>query len=117
MYSWEIIEGGADHGEDPLSAAKRDLAEEAGLEAAEWSQLGGELHLSNCHSSEVGYLYVARGLKEGPSSPEGTEVLKIKKVPFHEALADVYAGKIVDGMSVIGILLADKQLKERGTRG
>lgn len=117
MYSWEIIEGGADHGEEPLLAAKRELAEEAGLEAAEWSQLGGELHLSNCHSSEVGYLYVARNLKQVPSNPEGTEVLKIKKVPFQEALADVYAGKIVDAMSVIGILLTDKQLKERGTLG
>lgn len=116
MYSWEIIEGGADPGEAPLAAAKRELAEEAGLEAADWSQLGGELHLSNCHSSEIGFLYIARGLRQVPSSPEGTEVLKIKKAPFAEALADVENGKIVDGMSIIGILLAEKQLKASGRR-
>lgn len=116
MYSWEIIEGGADPGEDPLAAAKRELAEEAGLEAADWSQLGGELHLSNCHSSEIGFLYIARSLRQVPSSPEGTEVLRVRKVPFAEALADVENGKIVDGMSVIGILLAEKQLKASGRR-
>ena len=111
MYSWEIIEGGADRGELPLTAAKRELAEEAGLEAADWSQLGGELHLSNCHSSEIGFLYIARNLKAVPSSPEGTEVLQIKKIPFSQALADVHAGRIVDCMSVIAILLAAGQIR------
>ena len=31
MYSWELVEGGADEGEDPLEAAQRELEEEAGL--------------------------------------------------------------------------------------
>ena len=106
VYSWEIIEGGAEAGEAPLDAAKRELAEEAGLAAEEWLQLGGELQLSNCHSSEIGYLYLARKLRAVPSSPDGTEVLKLKKIPLAEAAADAAAGRIVDGMSVMGILLA-----------
>ena len=34
-YSWELPEGGAPHGEDPLDGAKRELAEEVGLRAAD----------------------------------------------------------------------------------
>ncbi len=106
VYSWEIIEGGAEAGEAPLDAAKRELAEEAGLAAEDWLQLGGELQLSNWHSSEIGYLYLARKLRAVPSSPDGTEVLKLKKIPLAEAAADAAGGRIVDGMSVMGILLA-----------
>jgi len=53
-YSWELIEGGSDPGEDALAAAQRELREEAGLTARDWQPLGGEIHLSNCHSSERG---------------------------------------------------------------
>ncbi len=58
-YSWEIIEGGSDPQETALDAAKRELKEEAGLMAASWEPLGSEIHLSNCHSSEVGFLFTA----------------------------------------------------------
>src|SRR6202789_3086332 len=34
IYSWEIPEGGAAEGEDPLVAAQRDLREETGASAA-----------------------------------------------------------------------------------
>ncbi|MBI2421480.1 MAG: NUDIX hydrolase [Candidatus Hydrogenedentes bacterium] len=103
-YSWEIIEGGSDPGEDALEACKRELLEEAGLTAAQWEPLGGEIHLSNCHSSERGYLYVARGLHEGEASPEGTEALQIRKVPWSEALAMVDSGEIQDALSIMAIL-------------
>ncbi len=105
-YSWEIPEGGAEEGEEPLLAAKRELKEEAGVEAALWEQLGGEVHVSNCVSSERGILFLARQLDEGIASPEETEVLKVKKVPFSEALAMVDRGEITDGLSIIAILRA-----------
>ena len=41
MYSWEIIQGGADEDEEPLAACKRELQEEAGLIAKDWTPLGG----------------------------------------------------------------------------
>ncbi|MCC6145633.1 MAG: NUDIX hydrolase [Candidatus Hydrogenedentes bacterium] len=103
-YSWEIIEGGSDPGEDALEAAKRELREEAGLVASEWAPLGGEIHLTNCHSSERGYLYVARGLTHVGQEPEGTELLQLKKVPFTEALAMVDRGEIKDAITIMGIL-------------
>jgi 8-oxo-dGTP pyrophosphatase MutT (NUDIX family) len=109
-YSWEIIEGGADLNEEPLAAAKRELAEEAGLVAAHWEPLGSEVHVSNCISSERGYLYLARGLTEVPASPEDTEILQIKKVPLSDALAMVDSGEIKDSLSIIALLRAARAL-------
>ena len=57
-YSWEIIEGGGDPNEDGLVTAKRELKEEAGLVAETWRTLGGEVHLSNCFSSERAVFFV-----------------------------------------------------------
>jgi len=108
VYSWEIIEGGTDPGEDPLLGAQRELKEEAGLIAKQWRQLGGELHISNCFSSEIGFIYLAEDLTETDAEPEGTEVLQIKKVPFAEAVEMVDAGAITDSISIIAILRAER---------
>jgi len=110
-YSLEIVEGGADPGEEPMTAAKRELQEEAGLVAAEWQSLGGEIHLSNCISSEIGFLYVARELSETEASPDGTEVLQVKTVPLAEALGMVHDGEIKDAMSIIGLMRVEQWLK------
>lgn len=104
MYSWEIPEGGVEESELPLNAIKRELQEEAGVSASSWQQLGGEIHLSNCYTSEVAYLYLARGLTEVPNSPDETEVLQVKKVPLCEAIAAVENSQIVDGLSIMGLL-------------
>ena len=112
VYSWEIVQGGADENEDPLTACKRELQEEAGLIAETWTPIGGEIHLSNCISSEKGYLFVAEGLSETEASPDGTEVLQLKKLPLREAVRMAVSGEIVDAVSIIGILLAEKWLND-----
>ena len=110
-YSWEIIEGGAEPGEAPLSAIKRELGEEAGLEAQSWEQLGGEIHLSNCFSAEVAHLYLAKDLTVVPRSPDVTEILEVRCLPLTEALSMVGSGEIKDAMSIIGLLRAAQALK------
>ncbi len=114
MYSWEIIQGGADAGEDPIHACRRELQEEAGLIAKSWYALGGEVHLSNCISSEIGFIYLAEDLSETESSPDGTEVLQLKRVPLRDAVRMAASGEIVDAVSVIGLLLAEKWLAVHG---
>lgn len=111
-YSWEIVEGGTDPGEEPLEAIRRELAEEAGLTAEQWYPLGGEIHVSNCHSSERGYIFVATGLRPVPAHPEPTEQLLIRWVPFETAVRMVMNGEIQDSISMIGILMADRALRE-----
>lgn len=115
VYSWEIIQGGTDEGEEPLAACKRELREEAGLIAERWETLGGEVHLSNCISSEVGYVFVAEGLSETEASPDGTEVLQVRRLPFTEALDMAARGEIYDAVSVIALFWAERWLAEKGT--
>jgi len=102
-YSWEIIEGGAEEGEDGLAAAKRELREEAGIVAASWERLGPPFHLSNCHSSERAELYLARNLTEITSAPEHTEVLQIARAPIPEVLKRIETGEITDSMTIIAV--------------
>ncbi|MBX7143490.1 MAG: NUDIX hydrolase [Oligoflexia bacterium] len=103
-YSWEIVEGGAEIGEAPMDAAKRELREEAGLIASNWEQLGTEVHLSNCVSDEIAVFFVARNLTEVEVAPDGTEVLQRRCVPLTKALQMVDSGEIKDAMSIIALL-------------
>lgn len=103
QYSWEIPEGGCPEGEDPLDAAKRELAEETGLRAERWEQMGSA-HLSNSVSDEIAVWFLASGLKQGEHNPEGTEQLKIRRVSFDEALEMIFQGEIMDAMSQLAIM-------------
>ncbi len=102
-YSWEMPEGGGPLGLDPLDSAKRELLEETGLKADEWTEIQ-RLHLSNSVSDELSILYVARGLKQYEAEPEETEQLIIKKVPFEEVYQMVCNGEITDSMTIVAVL-------------
>jgi 8-oxo-dGTP pyrophosphatase MutT (NUDIX family) len=101
-YSWEIPEGGVGPGEEALEGARRELREEAGVEAAHWSELA-RFHLSNSVTDEAGVIYLATGLSRVSASPEATEALEVRWVPFDEALAMTLDGRITDAIAVIGI--------------
>jgi 8-oxo-dGTP pyrophosphatase MutT (NUDIX family) len=111
QYSWEIPEGGGPLDEDILDSAKRELLEETGLEAKEWTRLM-EFHLSNSVSDEHGHIFLARKLTQRQSHPEETEDLSVKKVPFEEAYRMVEAGEITDSMAVAAILKVKIMLLE-----
>jgi 8-oxo-dGTP pyrophosphatase MutT (NUDIX family) len=104
-WSWEIPEGGGPLGEDPVTAAKRELQEETGLTAKKWTQIL-RLHLSNSVSDEEGFVFMAEDLEQGESSLEETEAdLKVWKLPVKEALQMAIEGKITDSMSVMALLM------------
>lgn len=110
-YSWEIPEGGAPESTDLLEEAKRELLEETGLKAANWKPLLA-MHLSNSVSDELATVYLARGLTQHKPSPEETEQLVVKKIPFAEACSMVENGQITDSMSVAAILKIQLLLAE-----
>lgn len=103
QYSWEIPEGGGAFGVDPVESAKRELLEETGLVAEEWTKIV-DMHLSNSVSDEYAVIYLARQLSQQVASPEETEQLQVKKLPFEEAYQMVERGEITDSMSVAAIL-------------
>lgn len=102
-YSWEMPEGGHPVGGDPLEGAKRELAEEAGLQAADW-RLILTMQLSNSSSDEVALMYLATGLSPSVLPPDATEDLAVARAPFREALAAAVAGRIPDSMTVAALL-------------
>jgi 8-oxo-dGTP pyrophosphatase MutT (NUDIX family) len=101
-YSWEIPEGGGD-AEAPILSAQRELQEETGLIAHEWTLLQ-EMHLSNSVSDERALIFLARDLEQKEAMPEETEQLVIRKLPLEEACGMVERGIITDSMSVAAIL-------------
>jgi 8-oxo-dGTP pyrophosphatase MutT (NUDIX family) len=101
-YSWEIPEGGCPEGDDPLQAARRELAEETGLRARRWTKMG-EAHLSNSVSDELAVWFLAEGLEQGERRPEGTERLQVRRVSLGEASRMVNSGEITDALSVLAI--------------
>ncbi len=108
-YSWEIPEGGGPLTVPALESAKRELAEEVGLTASIWTNLG-TFHLSNSVTDEVGRIFLAQGLTEGEAEPEGDEVLVIRRLPLVEAYEMAMDGRITDGVSIIGLARAIKYL-------
>ncbi len=113
-YSWEIPEGGGGFDESPEAAARRELAEETGYIGGKWRELC-RAELSNSVTDEVTILFVATELEPGPASPEGTEKIEMRWVPFDEVMAMIARGEILDAMTVIPIQqLALERAAERG---
>jgi 8-oxo-dGTP pyrophosphatase MutT (NUDIX family) len=110
-YTWELPEGGAPVGSDPLEGARRELREETGLEARDWRQvLLGQL--SNSVSDELCVGFIATGLSQSEAEPDETEALALARVPFAEALEQALCGNIQDIMTVAILLRAYHMARE-----
>jgi len=101
-YSWEIPEGGVPDGETALEGARRELREETGVEATDWQELA-RVHLSNSVTDELAVLFLATGLSHGVATPDGTEDLAVRWLPFDEVLGMTLDGSISDAMTVIAV--------------
>lgn len=111
-YSWEIPMGGGLVELDILESAQRELQEETGLTAARWTRIA-RLHTSNSVTDEEGFVFLAEELTPGPVAPEETEDLRLWKLPLAEAVQLVMDDRITDGVSVAGLLKAEKVLAAR----
>ena len=102
-YSWEIPEGGGTHSAAALESAQRELHEECGLAARNWTQILA-MDLSNSVSDESSTAFLAWELSEAPAGPDETEMLQVARVPFWEAIDRVKRGEIRDAISVAALL-------------
>ena len=98
-YSWEMPEGGAPMDEDPFDGVRRELAEEAGLEAAHWRP-ALRMELSNSVTDEIAVTWLAWGLSPVPTAPDPTEVIAVVRVPFLDLLEEIGRGTVRDAMTV-----------------
>jgi 8-oxo-dGTP pyrophosphatase MutT (NUDIX family) len=104
-YSWEMPEGGAEPGEDPLAGAARELGEEAGLTARSWRK-ALEMDLSNSVTDERSVCYLAWDLGPCDTAPDETEHLDVVRIPFRALLDAVRSGQVRDALTVATCLRA-----------
>lgn len=104
--SVELPSGGTD-GEEPLVAAQRELAEEAGLVAACWRQVGTMNALNGiCRASE--HVFLATGLSAAVGAEEGARaeegISRVQRLPMAQVLELVREGSITDGETMAALL-------------
>jgi 8-oxo-dGTP pyrophosphatase MutT (NUDIX family) len=106
---WELPAGLLDMtGEDPLLAAKRELAEEADLVAEQWSLLC-EFMTSPGGSSEVIRVYLARGVSAAPDVFTRTEEeagIELRWVPLDDVVDSVLARDAQNAILGLAVLAA-----------
>lgn len=105
---WELPAGLLDvEGEDRLAAAQRELAEEADLVAAEWTELVA-YHPSSGGSDELITVFEARGVSAAPVIHERTDEeaeIVVRWVPLDEVLTGITAGRLRNGPLITAALL------------
>ena len=95
-------------GESALAAAQRELVEEAGIEADEWSTL---VDIVGCpgFADESVRVFLARGLRsvDRPAGGDDEEAdLVIRRVPLDDLVTGAMAGALVNGPCVAGVFAA-----------
>jgi ADP-ribose pyrophosphatase len=103
----EIPAGKVEPGEPHLDTAKRELLEETGYAAAEWTRLG-VIHTAIAYTDEAIELFLAAKLTRGERKLDQGEFLEIFVVPFEEAIRMIRDGRITDAKTVTALLWVEK---------
>ena len=102
---WEVPAGILEDGEAPLACAKRELEEETGFVANEWTPLGTMLTAPG-FCDEVIHLYLARELSSGSQNLDDNEVLNVHPIALSEVHEMAGRGDIEDGKSIAALYRA-----------
>lgn len=102
QWLWELPAGKLEPGEPPLHTAKRELLEEAGVEAEQWQDLGVIYTSPGIYTEKI-YLYLAKGLQAATLKHEEEELIEVQWLDFNEALAWAGDGTISDAKTIIGL--------------
>jgi len=106
--TWEMPTGGVHAGESLEEAAQRELAEEIGYRAGRLTSIS-TYHTSKSVLDETAHLFLGEGMERLALPPDETEFIEVRTFPFAEVLRMVLAGEILDGMTIIAVLLAARR--------
>lgn len=113
---WELPAGLLDvTGEEPLEAARRELAEEADLVAAHWEPLVSTWTTPG-GNDELIHVFLATGVSaaQNAHAREDEEAdIRVEWVPLDAAVAAVLDGRMRNGILGIGVLAAAQRLRDR----
>ena len=99
-------------GEPTEETARRELAEEVGLQAGRLDLLA-RFYNSPGFSDEFTWLYLARQLDEVPHDRQGAEemAMAVEEVALSDVAGLISSGAIQDAKSIIGLCLAQQFLQ------
>ncbi len=100
---WEIPAGVLEPGEPPADCARRELLEEAGVNAEEIHHLT-TIYTTPGFTDEQIHLFVATGITAGETNHEPDEFIEVETRPLSRVLEMVRGGEIVDGKTVVALL-------------
>lgn len=95
--------------EDRLEAAKRELREETGYTADNWTDIGMYIP-APAYSDEKINMYLATGLHLGERELDDDEFIDVCTIPLAKLVDKVMAGEITDGKTQIAIMKAANML-------
>ena len=104
QFLLELPAGRIEPGEKLIPAAKRELIEETGYRAKKWSH-HVRYFASPGFLSEAMNVLLAQELTLGDAAPEEDERIEILMTPLSEVLDMIHAGKILDGKTLVSVLL------------
>lgn len=110
--TYEIPAGKLYYGEDPLECGKRELEEETGYCAKNYTYMG-KMYPTPGFCGEVVHMYLATDLYEGSVNRDEDEFMELERVPLSEVTDKVLSGEIVDAKTCIAILKVN-EMKNRG---
>lgn len=114
--TWEMPTGGVHPDESVEDAAQRELSEEVGVRAGRLTPLTAYA-TSKSVVDETAHLFLAHDLAAATAEPDDTEHLRVDTVPFPKVLQMVLSGEIVDSMTIIAVLWADRLRRPAGPAG
>lgn len=100
--------GGIRRGESLADAARRELREEAGLEAGELVPLGSFFPSPARASTEV-HVFLARQLRPAPRVLDPMEEIEVHYLPWAEAVGKVVRNEIRDATTILALLMAEQR--------
>jgi len=109
QYLWELVAGHKEKNESFARGARRELQEEAGYTARQWTKMF-EIFPSPGLLTERMVIFLARSLRKGEAHPEADEKIISRLLPLATAGRWIKTGKIRDAKSVAGILYYAKFL-------
>ena len=108
-WIWELPAGKLEAAEPALATARRELSEEAGVEATDWVSLGDYVSSPGVFTETV-KLFMARGLRPVKMAHEAGELIEVHWIPFSEACQRTLSGELNDGKTALGLLRAQTRL-------
>jgi ADP-ribose pyrophosphatase len=107
----ELPAGKIDHGEDILVTAQRELLEETGYVASEWTHLTTAWPCIGYADERMEY-FLARGLKHVGNKLDEGEFLEVFELSLKDAIEWIRQGKINDSKTIVGLFWLEKMLSE-----